>query len=137
MPTVRREVSVILTCGRCKEQKDESEFNKDSTKASGRQTVCRSCSKARYREYRYGLDQTTYDALIAAQGGACAICHVQFNDDIAPVVDHDHTCCPTKSTCGRCVRGILCGPCNSLIGMAEDDLEILQSAIHYLDRQVI
>lgn len=27
-------------------------------------------------------------------------------------VDHDHRCCGPNPSCGRCVRGIVCGSCN-------------------------
>jgi hypothetical protein len=30
------------------------------------------------------------------------------------------------------VRGILCGRCNTLLGMAGDDVEVLEAAIKYL-----
>ena len=39
-------------------------------------------------------------------------------------VDHDHT--------GNFVRGILCTKCNTLLGMANDNIEILENAIKYL-----
>src|SRR4029077_2130187 len=31
-------------------------------------------------------------------------------------VDHDHNCCPGAHSCGKCIRGILCGTCNSALG---------------------
>ena len=27
-------------------------------------------------------------------------------------VDHDHACCPGQMSCGRCIRGSICQPCN-------------------------
>ncbi|MDL5351098.1 endonuclease VII domain-containing protein [Microbacterium sp. zg-YB36] len=49
-------------------------------------------------------------------------------------VDHDHACCPTRGTsCGKCVRGLLCKDCNTLLGHARDSTAILGAAITYLE----
>lgn len=34
----------------------------------------------------------------------CAVCGTTEN----LCVDHDHNCCPTRNTCGKCIRGVLC-----------------------------
>ena len=47
--------------------------------------------------------------------------------------DHDHTCCIGKRTCGKCLRGVLCRPCNLALGYAEDDPERLRNLANYLD----
>ena len=70
---------------------------------------------------RYGMSLETYSAMMEAQGGLCAICgkaetarrHQRLS------VDHDHTCCPSGKTCGRCVRGLLCHHCNATLGHLE------------------
>lgn len=35
-------------------------------------------------------------------------------------IDHDHGCCPTTISCGRCVRGTLCAGCNIRLGWCRD-----------------
>lgn len=47
-------------------------------------------------------------------------------------VDHDHSCCPGQSTCGLCIRGVLCRACNRALGSFDDDLELLRRAATYL-----
>lgn len=49
-------------------------------------------------------------------------------------VDHDHQCCPGQRSCGKCVRGFLCRPCNVGIGMFGDDPARLIAAAEYIER---
>jgi hypothetical protein len=69
--------------------------------------------------------------MLAAQGGLCAICQ-RAETKLQPqtglphrlAVDHDHTCCPGQLTsCGRCVRGLLCASCNLSLGALEPWLD--------------
>lgn len=84
----------------------------------------------------YGITKEQYAAMLASQGGRCKICRrlpEEINDRVKRlVIDHDHACCPSGGSCGKCVRGLLCGFCNRLIGMANDDPEVLRAAIAYL-----
>lgn len=50
----------------------------------------------------------------------------------ALVVDHDHRCCPQAHSCGACVRGFLCGTCNSAAGLLRDDPDIANRMAAYL-----
>lgn len=80
----------------------------------------------RKRAKLFGLTAEQYLAMHAAQGGCCAICRKpeaecgrrRFG------VDHDHET--------GAVRALLCGPCNSLLGLARDDIAVLECAIAYL-----
>ena len=90
---------------------------------------------ARQRERqlaRYGLTGEQFAQLLASQGGGCAVCG--GTTDLC--VDHDHTCCPGRNTCGKCVRGLLCSFCNRSIGMMADSSERLRSAADYLDARI-
>lgn len=49
------------------------------------------------------------------------------------VVDHDHDCCHGEKSCGQCVRGFLCGACNSGIGLLRDDSTVVRAAVSYLE----
>ena len=83
----------------------------------------------------FGLDRAKYDAMLAAQGGGCAICGGPNRDGRFLAVDHDHRCCPGERTCGKCVRGLLCDSCNHAIGKFKDDPELLLRASKYLCRK--
>lgn len=72
------------------------------------------------RYYRYGLTQEQFDKLLATQEGRCAICGDPFNR--TPHVDHCHTT-------GR-VRGLLCAPCNTGLGVYEKKHKLFK---RYLD----
>lgn len=77
---------------------------------------------------RYGVTKDQYEA---AQAAGCPIC---LRTDRPLHVDHDHSCCPgDKRSCGDCVRGFICGPCNRGLGLFFDDTDALRRAADYLD----
>lgn len=77
---------------------------------------------ARRRDRRYGMAPGEWDARYEAQGGACYLCGDPLPADRSKVAtDHDHSCCPGTGSCGACVRGLACVPCNTLIARASDD----------------
>ena len=84
----------------------------------------------------YNLTLEQFDGLLDSQGQACAVCLVtEPNGKGYWHVDHDHRCCPSERSCGRCVRGILCMRCNMALGSLGDDVAILRRAVEYLDRR--
>ena len=91
----------------------------------------KAASAARHIDYvtkTYGVD---YDALLASQGGVCALCGKP------PVrkrlsVDHDHRCCPGSTSCGKCVRGLVHAWENTILGRIRDSIQWLSKAIEYL-----
>jgi hypothetical protein len=71
----------------------------------------------------YNLSDGEYDALYEAQGGMCYTCGPWTgNRGLSKKlsVDHDHSCCPAPPICGKCIRGLICGPCNTMIGELGD-----------------
>lgn len=82
---------------------------------------------------KYGITRADYDAMLAKQGGGCALCGStpqqapgRTSHSIVLYVDHDHVT-------GR-VRGLLCNTHNRALGLFGDDPEMLQKAIGYLSR---
>lgn len=77
---------------------------------------------------RYNVD---VEALLTKQDSQCGICKEPFGGS-SPYVDHDHACCPGAYSCGKCVRGLLCDPCNRGIGAFKDNPASLLEAAKYL-----
>ena len=83
---------------------------------------------------RYGLTENDYQRLLIKQKGLCAICYAA-RTETRLAIDHDHSCCPQRKTsCGKCVRWLLCGKCNLLLGAANDSVELLRKAARMLSR---
>lgn len=61
------------------------------------------------RYYRYGVDVAKFNELLSIQDNSCAICKTVFTK--TPHIDHCHTT-------GK-VRGLLCSPCNTGLGIYE------------------
>ncbi len=95
----------------------------------------REASAASRRQGVYGVTPEAYEALREAQGGRCAICRRATGASKRLAVDHDHLCMeehPAKQGCTRCVRGLLCSPCNRMLGHLRDDVNAFRRAIAYL-----
>lgn len=74
---------------------------------------------------KYGLTEREFEALLAAQGHACAICRKPAGLSKARLcVDHCHKT-------GR-VRALLCVGCNVGLGSLGDDPERVAAALKYL-----
>lgn len=83
----------------------------------------------------FGLSREKYDMLLEEQGGGCALCGgSNWKGKRMLSIDHDHSCCAGERTCGKCVRGLLCDPCNQGIGKLGDDPERLRRAAEYIEK---
>jgi len=67
-----------------------------------------------------------YDRAYQIQQGCCKICGVHQSDlKCALSVDHDHNT--------GIFRGLLCRPCNSVLGLLKERIELLDAAKKYLE----
>lgn len=159
MPTL----SEHKICCHCKEAKTLDCFNNDKGKPDGKALTCKECrskqrkelrsinpqkydeaakkwrmnNKDRYAEWafqsRHGISRQEVIELVEKQNG-CAICGTKFPlGDGRWHVDHDHSCC-NKGSCPNCRRSVLCNFCNSMIGYARENTDVLSNAIDYLNR---
>jgi hypothetical protein len=84
-----------------------------------------------------GITFEQYQALLEKQEFKCAICKSLTSGVKDWNIDHDHKCCSTRKSCGKCVRGLLCMKCNVGLGAFRDNLDFLQAAIDYLQLQEV
>jgi hypothetical protein len=84
--------------------------------------------KHRKLKSTYGVSLEEFENMLILQDHSCVICSFAFDytsQSKGPHIDHDHAT-------GK-VRMILCRFCNNLLGYANDDIRILESAITYLE----
>lgn len=83
----------------------------------------------RHQLKEYGLTPAGYDSLVAAHSGRCAICGTTSPGRKGSgrlLIDHCHAT--------GIVRGLLCNPCNTMLGNARDSPERLRAAAAYIER---
>jgi hypothetical protein len=78
--------------------------------------------------HKYKMTVEDRERMLTQQGGHCALCPIVDSEKrgFRLHIDHDHSCCSGDRCCGKCVRGLLCGGCNALIGMLETVLKDAQ-----------
>lgn len=121
--------------GRGNECKVKIKEGRPSTRGTAKRSPQSTDATRQYKlRARFQMTPEQYGELLALQSGVCAICRRPENDGRHLAVDHDHSCCPGKVTCGRCVRGLLCFACNSALGRFNDDREVIARALAYLSQ---
>jgi hypothetical protein len=132
---VRKHSGELINCRRCEQYLPKSSFWKQNS-------YCKKCKDiigTNQNLKKYKLTSEAYVELEKLQNGTCAICNKPESNRKRLSVDHDHLCCPTTkndvSTCGKCIRGLICFRCNTALGMIYDDIEILNSMISYLSKK--
>lgn len=81
----------------------------------------------------YSITADEYAEIFERQGRRCAICQRATGLRKRLAVDHDHTCCPGPTSCGRCVRGLLCHGCNDDLARVRDNPAKLRGLADYLE----
>ncbi len=149
-------------CPKCGVEKPRTEFYKDRSKRDGLYSWCKPCVKD-YATKRYannpkksrakskrsrvenrenvrqqnirrrGMTPKSFDAMLASQGGVCAICRGVNQNSNRLSIDHDHNCCPKAQACSKCIRALLCISCNNGLGLFQDDPALLRKAADYLE----
>lgn len=145
-------------CPKCNKDKPLSEYwTRKSRKGNQPASRCKLCSMDANREWRkanpdcekiryakqkketrerhlvrkYGVNLSMYDAMIIAQGGKCAICGKLEKDESYGVLHVDH-CHKTGM-----VRGLLCRNCNHVLGLMQDNPNLMRLAASYVERPQI
>lgn len=96
-------------------------FNVHRRCKDGWQNCCKVCKAKMTRNWKYGLKSGQIVDMNIAQDGRCAICACERQE---LVLDHCHAS-------GK-IRGLLCRPCNAILGMCQDKIDVLEAAIDYL-----
>jgi hypothetical protein len=100
-------------CRECSGRTTMAHRRTDRGKELHRRAMRRACVA------KFGLTVEQYEALLSAQGGACAICRNTCATGRMLAVDHDHTT-------GK-VRALLCVACNRRLGTYESLREMAES----------
>lgn len=134
-------------CGTCKISKPIDNFAKKYNK---RTSKCKQCHNKYYKEYwkntdayqkhkdrvnknrRHGYKRHNIESLeiFITESKKCPICNINNQE----VIDHNHACCQSSHSCGKCVRGYICRRCNTALGFVADDVNLLENLIKYLQR---
>ena len=131
----------MKTCPSCKESKPLDNYWKS-------QYSCIVCTKEKQKnrwnsrtpkkrleqhlKYKYGVTISKLEKTLKEQNNNCAICKSELPDLLVYedrrrgyAIDHNHD--------NGEFRGVLCLTCNTLLGMAKDNKDILLAAIDYLE----
>ena len=110
-------------CRKCLRNLTIDNFRFTNISENKRHNICRACRNIHRQVTRKGSHE--FDAILAEQGGCCAICGIHYLDSKNKFrIDHNHETLQ--------IRGLLCQHCNSGLGFFKDSPTRLAMAIEYL-----
>lgn len=109
-------------CKDCKNAAARKKW-KENTEASNRY---KKRARERAKERRYNITQEQFDQMLVNQDNKCKICNNTFTSTKDTHIDHCHN---TDK-----VRGLLCNVCNMALGQFNDNTDIMDNAIKYLQK---
>lgn len=141
----------VKVCNKCGAQKQLEDFVKDKRYESGRRNQCKRCYTNYMIEYykknqdqrgkkikmntkyvapwkRHHMTEEDFNKLFNMFDGKCHLCRQRD----ATSIDHDHSCCKTNRSCGKCVRGILCRGCNTALGSLKENPDTIARLLDYI-----
>ena len=136
-------------CPRCDIWLLHELFSKNKAQADGLHNYCKQCDSDYQKQKRrerdpelrkrqdrnchlkqnHGMTESDYEKLLEKQKGSCAICGSVTSRTACTdylLIDHCHT---TDK-----IRGLLCHPCNTAIGLLKDDPGIMLKAAEYVSQ---
>lgn len=106
--------------------------NKDKTKNLSDIWYQNNKERVRYNKIKriYGLTKEQFEEMLKQQNNCCATCGIKDTDTKSGylVIDHCHTT-------GK-VRGLLCNPCNTAIGLLKENKQTIGNLVRYLFNEV-
>lgn len=129
-------------CSRCDEEKSVLDFPRRSNRPRGIAYHCKACDIKKVRNWAknnpdkiyerfikklYKLTLNEYNNMLEIQSHKCVICAKKHN----PTKNHGRLFVDHNHETGE-IRGLLCGNCNSILGHAHDNIDVLYAAINYL-----
>lgn len=111
-------------CTKCKTEKQLDKFHRQEGKRDGKRAWCIQCFSDYHVLKKYGISKEDYEILAKSQENKCFICFKLPIGKFRLSVDHCHLT-------GR-IRKLLCINCNTILGLAGDDENILYKCINYL-----
>ena len=137
-------------CRKCNLEKVISEFSADARTNDGVYYCCKVCRKSNRKDYNksyrtkhrannrerlrayqaWFLYKLTEEVYLEMMAKGCEVCGSMEN----LCIDHDHSCCSGKSSCGECIRGVLCRSCNQAEGFLKSNPELARKLADYLER---
>ncbi len=102
----------------------EPEKRKLTRQRSQKKHYAKKQDQRRFKSYSMALGQ--YDEMRLAQGFACPLCLRHESQCLNGLLDVDH-CHDTGK-----VRGLLCRTCNAVLGLANENPEVLRRMAAYL-----
>jgi hypothetical protein len=107
-------------CSMCEQTLPVEQF---SVKGNYVQQWCKTCRNISERSRTYGISVDEVRALLARP---CDVC----GDEMASLKSHHIDHCHATGK----VRGVLCNGCNTALGLAREDVNVLRALISYIER---